>query len=330
MNNPKYYNPGKFKEKKENSGTEARKWVFDDTKRRFSEKDYYFSTGIHQTISDDDCNDEALQSTVENFNFESIPEGEWFPKGEKRIFDADPAVCIVNNDCIDVTRALTDLYKEDKVAMLNMANSVQPGGHYLLGQLAQEESIFYRTNIYKFLDPENMSGEDDFVHKHYPLSNVGGLYVPNVLAIRRSESSSYALCEAFHINVICVAGLDMRYSGAYFHDTHGVVIKNKIRSIFRIAIEKGQTILVLGALGCGAFNNNPRIVAGFFKEVIQETKGFFKAIVFSIYSEKRNKIIFIIIIILMYLFIYFIILMYFIYLLFYYLFNVFIYCLLYL
>lgn len=268
--------------------TEIRKCVFEDTKKRLRMRKYKTSVNIPQVISDDDCNDENLQKTVEKFDFGDTPEGQWFPS-ENRTVEADPIVSIVDKDCIEVTKALARIYSEDEVAMLNMANSEQPGGHYLIGQIAQEESIFFRTNIYKFLDPECNSGSPDAKHEHYPLPKIGGLYVPRVLSIRKGENAKYRLCKAAHINVICVSGLDMRNAGVYFPERHGIVIKNKIRTIFRIAIEKKQTVLVLGALGCGAFENDPIVVANFFKEVLEETKGFFKAVVFSIISSNPSK-----------------------------------------
>ena len=53
--------------------------------------------------------------------------------------------------------------------------------------------------------------------------------------------------------------------------------------------------LVLGAFGCGAFKNNPEVVAKAYKEVLKEFDGYFENIEFAIYCSKydtQNYIIF--------------------------------------
>lgn len=269
---------------------EARQVVFKDTKKRFDNKAYIVCPGeIQCSISDKDCDPALLQATVKPYNFSDLTEDKWFSDLPK-MFTIDPAVCVIPDDCIDTTFALDMLFSQEKIAMLNMANSTRPGGFYLEGHLAQEESIFIRSNIYKYLDPECTSDQKDREHRHYPLPEVGGLYVPNVLAIRNHEKYCYSLCVPRHINVICVAGLNMTQSGVYFAEKHGAIIKNKIRTIFRIAAENGHTVLVLGALGCGQFKNPVDEVVRIFGEVIEESKGLFEAIVFSILPDRSKNI----------------------------------------
>lgn len=66
-------------------------------------------------------------------------------------------------------------------------------------------------------------------------------------------------------------------------------MKNKIRTIFRIAYENNQKALVVGALGCGAFRNPPKHTAELFREVMAEPEfsGAFKHICFAI-KEDHN------------------------------------------
>ncbi|MBE5872644.1 MAG: TIGR02452 family protein [Lachnospiraceae bacterium] len=57
------------------------------------------------------------------------------------------------------------------------------------------------------------------------------------------------------------------------------------------AAAKGADILVLGAFGCGAFQNDPEVVVRAYKTVLQEFPGVFKQIEFAIYcpaSGSRN------------------------------------------
>ena len=54
---------------------------------------------------------------------------------------------------------------------------------------------------------------------------------------------------------------------------------------------KGHTNLVLGALGCGAFQNPPELVARLFKEVFQEEefKGRFESVDFAILKASYDQ-----------------------------------------
>lgn len=67
-------------------------------------------------------------------------------------------------------------------------------------------------------------------------------------------------------------------------------VKNKIRTILRIACDQGQKNLVLGALGCGAFHNPPRYTARLFREVLceQEFAGAFDRICFAVKSSHSS------------------------------------------
>ena len=49
------------------------------------------------------------------------------------------------------------------------------------------------------------------------------------------------------------------------------------------AAARGADILVLGAFGCGAFQNAPEVVARAYKTVLQEFPKVFKQIEFAVY-----------------------------------------------
>ena len=48
--------------------------------------------------------------------------------------------------------------------------------------------------------------------------------------------------------------------------------------------------VVLGAFGCGAFENNPEVVAKAAKNVIQKYLHAFKVIEFAVYCSPRDEI----------------------------------------
>lgn len=61
-------------------------------------------------------------------------------------------------------------------------------------------------------------------------------------------------------------------------------MKQKMRDMFRTAYREGHDSVLLGAFGCGAFENDPELVAQLYKEVLSETEfaGLFKRVAFGI------------------------------------------------
>ena len=64
--------------------------------------------------------------------------------------------------------------------------------------------------------------------------------------------------------------------------------KSRARHILTVAASKGVDAIVLGAFGCGAFQNDPTVVAEAYKDVLEEMKGYFSLIEFAIYCRPRE------------------------------------------
>lgn len=63
-----------------------------------------------------------------------------------------------------------------------------------------------------------------------------------------------------------------------------------MRQILRVLAQNQVTHCVLGAMGCGAFQNPPREVARIYSEVLAETEwnGAFEEIVFAVLDTRRE------------------------------------------
>nr|MCR5475253.1 TIGR02452 family protein [Lachnospiraceae bacterium] len=72
--------------------------------------------------------------------------------------------------------------------------------------------------------------------------------------------------------------------GTYMNNAElfGYHVKRAIHML-TCAAAKGADILVLGAFGCGAFQNDPEVVARAYKTVLQEFPKVFKQIEFAVY-----------------------------------------------
>ena len=230
--------------------------------------------------------------------------------GQGTIYDSTQTGCI-NADCMEIAEYL--LEKGYNPAILNLASAKKPGGGYREGMGAQEESLCHSStlslSLYQYGDPKYANIRESGVcvkEVGYPLNlNYGGIYSPNVTFFRNNVSKFYTLREQpFKCDVITVAGLSfngrMDYSYAdemaYCSETGGftpegeAIMLNKIRTIFRVAVEHGKASIVLGALSCGAYKCPPEEVAKQFKTVIEETefKNKFKLLVFAILEKPRQ------------------------------------------
>lgn len=73
-----------------------------------------------------------------------------------------------------------------------------------------------------------------------------------------------------------------------FMDTENMHIKRMSR-ICDIAVAQKEEVLILGAFGCGAFCNSPRIVAEAMARVVEKYRYDFKVIEFAVFCSSRDS-----------------------------------------
>ena len=222
-----------------------------------------------------------------------------------------PVTDCVNADCVDVAKSLLD--EGLNPAILNLASRTSPGGGYHKGTSAQEESLCQMSTLSQSL---YQFGSEKYKHIReadvtvvpgvYPMDvNYGGVYSPTVTFFRHNADKYYGLRDTtFDCPVISVASLSNREKNEYTNDERiyfddagyltdeGREIElNKIRTVFRIALDNGHDSIVLGAFGCGVYHLRSDEVAALFRDVLNEPefKNRFKKLVFAIYEGKPSS-----------------------------------------
>lgn len=199
-------------------------------------------------------------------------------------------VYVQNIDCLQKAKELGP-----ECAVLNMASFIRPGGGVRNGSMAQEEELFRRTNLsralYRFYGSEAGTYGIQPSQFQYPIPKFGGIYTPKITVFRHALSYSF-LEEPFQCSIISVAALknpERDRNGLMTEDSI-TVTKGKVRAILRIAMTQGHHRIVLSALGCGAYKNNPSQVAQAFKDVLGEPefKGAFEEICFAILEDGNS------------------------------------------
>ena len=56
-----------------------------------------------------------------------------------------------------------------------------------------------------------------------------------------------------------------------------------------VAVAGGNEVVILGAFGCGAFENNPEVVARASKDVLEAYRNSFETIEFAVYCSPRDE-----------------------------------------
>lgn len=205
---------------------------------------------------------------------------------------ASTEICVVNNDCIDA--GLEIMRAGFNPIILNFANRRRAGGGVLNGARAQEETIFRRTNIYRSLcqfmpDAESYSLNRN--RRQYPMDkNFGGIYTPYATVFRAADYS--LLNKPEKVSFVSVAAMNRpKLVGNKIAPELIDGTLNKMRTILRIGLYHGHDAIVLGAFGCGAFQNPPTHIAELFHQVINESefKNKYKKIVFAIIEDHNSN-----------------------------------------
>ncbi|KAK1485653.1 hypothetical protein CCUS01_03794 [Colletotrichum cuscutae] len=156
--------------------------------------------------------------------------------------------------------------KETRVAVLNMASPLTPGGGFVNGAGSQEESLCMRTTLLPSLKDE-----------YYRLPELGAIYTPDVLVFR-DEDADDVLEKRDRWFVDCISAAMLRnpeierdeYTGFshYVQEKDRQLILEKMKIVLRICQLKGIKKIVLGAWGCGAYGNPVAEVAKAWKKAL--------------------------------------------------------------
>lgn len=176
-----------------------------------------------------------------------------------------------------------------RCAVLNFASAKNPGGGFINGAMAQEESLAASSGLYRTLT----------VHEEYYRNNRAcpsmmytdhAIYSPEVVFFRdggfrlleKPFTSSVLTLPAVNMGQVLLKGEDC--------DTAERVMRRRMKLALAVFAERGAKNLVLGAYGCGVFRNDPVKIAAWWEELLSgEFKGVFEQIVFAVLDRSKNK-----------------------------------------
>lgn len=182
---------------------------------------------------------------------------------------AAPVVDVTNESSLAACRRLGE-----PVACLVFASARSPGGGFLNGAQAQEESIARGSALYPC---QLAAGE--FYERHRAerglLYSDRVIHSPGVPVFRDDDD---ALLERPHLVSFLTAAAPNRAAVAREQPEHldevPATLARRARRVLAVAAAHGHRRLVLGAWGCGVFGNDAATVAAVFRDALDECPWF--------------------------------------------------------
>jgi uncharacterized protein (TIGR02452 family) len=217
-----------------------------------------------------------------------------------RVKNETPNIIVTRESSLQAAERL----KDERPCLLNFASAKHPGGGFLLGAAAQEESIARSSGLYASLINHPEYYEEN---KRSQRNNIGlyldyAIYSPDVPVFRNDVTGEW-LEEPFLTSIVTSpapnrhAILEDEDNKKIFSDDQEAeemmeidiekTFSRRIEQVLSIMVVQGHRTIILGAWGCGIFGNDPLLVAELFKDNLRKLQ-FFDSVVFPIFDRKGS------------------------------------------
>jgi uncharacterized protein (TIGR02452 family) len=177
-----------------------------------------------------------------------------------------------------------------EVACLVFASAKSPGGGFLNGAQAQEESIARVSALYPCLTCPSAREFYEFHRQQQDLLYSDRvIYSPGVPVFRDDDGTLLGHPYAVSFLTAAAPNLGAIVSGQpdSAPSVPGVLAARS-RRVLEVAAAHGHRRLVLGAWGCGVFRNDPGTVAAVFAAEIARAAGWFDHVTFAVLDHQRD------------------------------------------
>lgn len=193
-------------------------------------------------------------------------------------------------------------------ALLNFAHGYNCGGGFEHASGSQEEDIFRKTSLFLSLWPHRRSDDGPGVRRrgmwigdydeelprkepYYEHTECGGIYSPHVCVVRDTSRGGQLLDPSSSKDLPTFAVLTVAAQNVMMERPFKPkLLMQKARTILWLAASRGHDSIVLGAFGCGYFNNPADCVAETFDILLRpggEFANVFHTVVFAVILGNR-------------------------------------------
>lgn len=201
------------------------------------------------------------------------------PQRVNRVIKETPRateVSLVNEGSVDAIMRLA----HDDMAVLNFASYTHPGGQFLNGSSAQEESLCHESTLYNVLSEFNQYYLDNRNTRNNFMYTNRAIYSPDIIFMRNEWAVPCSVITCASPNI---AG-NRKFSQVKVSNSENeTILRDRCEFILSIARDQEVKTLILGAFGCGVFGQDPEKVATYFCELLSgEYKNYFEYVIFAI------------------------------------------------
>jgi len=207
-------------------------------------------------------------------------------------FSSNAMIEVTNESTFDALLRIQQDEPDSKVGCLNFASAKNPGGGFLNGSQAQEEALSRSSGLYASLITQK-SAYYDRNRSHGSSLYLDLLIVsPDVPFFRNDEGA--LLPEPLSVTVVTAPAPNagaVRRNEPESEKSIEDVMRNRADMVIKSLVHSEVDSIVLGAWGCGVFQNNPRVVAKAFDLLVGKNGKYakcFQQVCFAIFDPKKN------------------------------------------
>ena len=199
---------------------------------------------------------------------------------------------VTGETTLAATRRLVQDAALPKVACLNFASAKNAGGGFLSGSQAQEESLARSSGLYRCQGrartyyEANRESETCLYTDHI-------IFSPEIPVIR--DDGGQLLGQPYTVSIITAPAVNagaVRKNEPEQADEIATVMRRRAGYVLAVAQANGCEHLVLGAWGCGVFENDPNEVATIFGDLLVGGGAFantFRSVVFAVLDRTEDQ-----------------------------------------
>lgn len=198
-----------------------------------------------------------------------------------------------NETTLEAANRLVNEQGLNKVLCLNFASAKNPGGGFLNGAQAQEESLARASGLFPCIAQmremyDTNRGNPSCLYTDYMI------YSPRVPVFKNDDNELLdAPYEVSFLTAPAVnAGVVIQQGNAEEIAQIESTMISRIEKVLSVAVVNGYRVLVLGAWGCGVFRNDPAKIAHYFKKQLVENpifKDAFDKVVFAVLDSSKDE-----------------------------------------
>ena len=251
---------------------------------RIMEQGYYERNGQRVDI------DNLQKASIEKSFLLTPEEGEVLIKDCETInkqTEKKTVILTLNCSTVDAILKLKDEGKQ--VAVLNFASAKNPGGGFLNGANAQEESLAVSGTLYPTLTAHETYYKENRANPSMMYLDYA-IYSPEVVFFRDER---FRLTNTpVKASVLTLPAVNMGQVLLKREDVWEAkrVMRRRMKLALCIFAEQKARHLVLGAYGCGVFRNDPAEVALWWRELLEEGMGrYFDSVFHAVLDNSKEK-----------------------------------------